>query len=511
MEEKRLLPEDREFFALVKRAGHANPFSDEREALDAEIARTAPAAGKAQRIEKAISAVQERMDAIAKKAPLDVQEYEPGDRNLLELGLWFLLFYQYRTTIDRMIREQMNADKKPGLLQPSPEKAPFASEALAFLSARGVPQEQARRYFELCYQFRRAYFFIKDALVGESPCMRKLRYDLWCNVFTQDLDLYGQYLCNRMEEFSSLFLGETGTGKGAAAAAVGRSGYIPFDAKKGRFIESFSKLFLAVNLSQFPETLIESELFGHRKGAFTGAMENYDGVLSRCSPHGAILLDEIGELSEQLQIKLLQVFQERVYFPVGSHKAESFRGRIIAATNRPLDALRHQGRFRDDFYYRLCSDVIVVPPLRQRLREDPGELGVLVGFLVKRMLGQPSAEITAMVLRVIGERLGADYPWYGNVRELEQCVRRVLLRNTYDGQIERAPGDLGDFLMGLMRTGDIDAHRLLGGYCKLLHLRYGTYEEVARRTGLDRRTVAKYVREWDAGVDDGPAGEGEPA
>ena len=159
--------------------------------------------------------------------------------------------------------------------------------------------------------------------------------------------------------------------------ALGRSGFIPFDARKGCFAESFTRNFIAINLSQYPESLLESELFGHKKGAFTGAIENHEGIFSRCTPHGSIFLDEIGDVSVPVQIKLLQVLQERHFVPLGSHEAKRFKGRVIAATNRPLAELR-DGRMRDDFYYRLCSDVIEVPALRQRIAESAGELEQLV-------------------------------------------------------------------------------------------------------------------------------------
>jgi transcriptional regulator with GAF, ATPase, and Fis domain len=109
--------------------------------------------------------------------------------------------------------------------------------------------------------------------------------------------------------------------------------------------QSFTRGFVPLNLSQYPETLIESELFGHKKGAFTGAVEAHEGVFSRCSPHGEIFLDEIGDVSTHLQIKLLQVLQERTFSPVGSHEKLRFRGRVIAATNQSLDALRDQSFF----------------------------------------------------------------------------------------------------------------------------------------------------------------------
>jgi transcriptional regulator with PAS, ATPase and Fis domain len=311
-----------------------------------------------------------------------------------------------------------------------------------------------------------------------------LRRHLWNNVFTHDIRVYAVRLWNRMEDFSTLLLGETGTGKGAAAAAIGRSGFIPFDDKRGCFAESFMATFQAINLSQFPETLIESELFGHRKGAFTGAITDHAGVLARCSPHGAIFLDEIGEVSVPTQIKLLQVLQDRTFEPVGSHEVVRFRGRVIAATNKPLDVLRSSGEFRDDFYYRLCSDVIVVPTLRERIREEPAELAELVKLMAGRFGVGPAA---------ILEALPARYAWPGNVRELEQAVRRVILTREYAGDHRAVAPDLVGQLQAGIAAGTLDADALLAGYCRVLHERHATLEEVARRTNLDRRTVKAYL------------------
>src|SRR5437867_3378731 len=250
--------------------------------------------------------------------------------------------------------------------------------------------------------------------------MRKLREALWNNVFTHNLRGYEAALWNRMEDFSTLLLGETGTGKGAAAAAIGRSAFIAYLPGERRFAANFAESFIAINLSQFPEALIESELFGHRKGAFTGAIDHHAGVLERCSAHGALFLDEIGEVSTPVQIKLLQVLQERIFTPLGGHERRRFSGRVIAATNRPLAHLRREGRFRDDFFYRLCSDVIEVPTLRQRITESTGELELLVRLLVERIAGTPDSALVAEVLEALENGLPHDYGWPGNVRELEQ-------------------------------------------------------------------------------------------
>ncbi len=324
--------------------------------------------------------------------------------------------------------------------------------------------------------------------------MRILREHLWDCVFTHDIRWFETRLWNRMEDFSVLLLGETGTGKGAAAAAIGRSGFIPFDPARNCFAASFTRNFVAMNLSQYSEGVLESELFGHRKGAFTGAVENHEGLFSRCAPHGVIFLDEIGDVAVPVQIKLLQVLQERLFYPVGSHEARRFSGRVVAATNRPLDELRGAGRFRDDLYYRLCSDVITLPTLRERLREDPAELYLLLASILQRLTGESDGRGQALVRKALERDLERGYPWPGNVRELEQAVKRIVLTGEYRGGEPRGRGrDETERLCGGVRDGSFSAEELLVRYCALLYRRHGSYEEVARRTRLDRRTVKRYV------------------
>jgi transcriptional regulator with GAF, ATPase, and Fis domain len=247
-------------------------------------------------------------------------------------------------------------------------------------------------------------------------------------------------------------------------------------------------------LSQYSEGVLESELFGHRKGAFTGAVEHHDGLFSRCAPHGVIFLDEIGDISVPVQIKLLQVLQERVFFPVGSHEAKRFSGRIIAATNKPLDELAGEGKFRADLYYRLCSDVITLPPLRQRLKEDSTEMDNLLGSILSRLAGKTSDREQQLVKKVLKRDLGPDHSWPGNVRELEQAVKRIILTGHY--QVKKSDARLqddADRLSKEIREGVLNAESLITGYCTMLYKSLGSYEEVSRRTQLDRRTVKKYV------------------
>ena len=179
-----------------------------------------------------------------------------------------------------------------------PLTVPFADEMIGELVRSGFTEEQAARYFALFFQLRRAFYFILRSLAGECESMRQLREALWNNVFTHDMRGYDAALWNRMEDFSTLLLGETGTGKGPGRGGDRPLGVHPLPSRpSARFAANFTETFIAINLSQFPETLIESELFGHRKGSFTGAIDHHQGVFERCSAHGALFLDEIGEVS----------------------------------------------------------------------------------------------------------------------------------------------------------------------------------------------------------------------
>jgi transcriptional regulator with AAA-type ATPase domain len=479
---------DREFFAALSEIVFDNPFRTERAERVVRLVPAAPLGDFDVHRDALAQVVAPRVEPWLRDGAEPLRHLAVRDRELVELAFLYVCYHRYLPPIDALIERQATQGGAPLTVG-------FAGEVIREIQRCPMAEDRAVRFFGFFFQLRRAFYFIHRSLAGECESMRRLREALWNSVFTHDMRQYEVALWDRMEDFSTLLLGETGTGKGSAAAAIGRSAFIPYVPGEHRFASNFAESFIAINLSQFPETLIESELFGHRKGAFTGAIDHHAGVFERCSGHGALFLDEIGEVSIPVQIKLLQVLQERTFTPLGGHERKRFSGRVIAATNRPLARLRRDGRFRDDFFYRLCSDVIEVPTLRQRIVESAGELELLVGLLVGRIAGGPDSALVSQVLEALESGLPRDYAWPGNVRELEQAVRRVLLTGRYAAEVEPGESDETTQLVEKLRAGELTASELVARYSALLYRRLGTYAEVAKRTGVDPRTTRKYVED----------------
>jgi two-component system response regulator AtoC len=204
-----------------------------------------------------------------------------------------------------------------------------------------------------------------------------------------------------------LITGESGTGKELIARAIHNNA-------------TPQEPFVSVNCSAIVETLLESELFGHEKGAFTGATYRKQGKFELAG-HGTIFLDEIGDMSANLQTKLLRVLQEREFTRVGGHDVLRTEARVIAATNRNLEGMVAQGAFREDLYYRLKVITVHVPPLRERKEDIP--------LLVEHFLQKINAEVHREVFKVpdnVLEQL-IRYDWRGNVRELENVLTRAVV------------------------------------------------------------------------------------
>lgn len=339
------------------------------------------------------------------------------------------------------------------------------------------------------FQLRRAFHFIFLSIYGGSLPAARLRAEVWNSVFSHDMRRFRRGLYERMGDITTLVTGPSGTGKELVARALGLSRFIPFDPEAGAFTESFEDAFFALNLSALSPTLIESELFGHRRGAFTGAVEDRSGWFEVCPPFGTIFLDEIGEVSGAIQVKLLRVLQTRTFQRLGDTRERRFGGKIVAATNRDPEVELREGRMREDFYYRICSDMVRTPSLREQLDDSPEELKNLIDAVARGLVGPDEVEaLTAEVETWVGEHLGPSYPWTGNFRELEQCVRNILIRGRYLPMATEPRSPERRFL-DRVAAGELDAEALLSGYVTLVYARTGSYQEAARRLGLDRRTV----------------------
>jgi two-component system, NtrC family, response regulator HydG len=232
-----------------------------------------------------------------------------------------------------------------------------------------------------------------SGVLGTSPRIREI-FDLLAMVAPS--------------EATVLLLGETGTGKELVAQAIHRNSL------------RAAGPFVVVNCAALPETLLESELFGHERGAFTGATNRKEGrfVLAH---HGTLFLDEVGELSLPIQAKLLRVLQAREFEPLGSTHTVKVDVRIITATNRDLEKMVREGRFRDDLFYRLNVFPVMLPPLRERQEDLP----TLAAFFLQKFSEKNRREGISLAPEVL-EAL-RRYPWPGNIRELENVMERAVI------------------------------------------------------------------------------------
>jgi two-component system, NtrC family, response regulator PilR len=255
-------------------------------------------------------------------------------------------------------------------------------------------------------------------VVGKSPCM---------------VEVYKTIGTVAMGESTILVTGESGTGKELVARAI-------HEASRRR-----DRPFVSINCGAFPETLLESELFGYMKGAFTGAAANKKGLFE-AAEGGSIFLDEIGDMTPAMQVKLLRVLQERRLRPLGGTAEIPIDVRVIAATNRDLEAGIRQGSFREDLYYRIAVITIHIPALRERSEDVP----LLAYYFLRHYAEKAGKNISGIAPEAL--RCLESYGWPGNVRQLENAIERaVALETTSEIRLERLPE------MVRNRTGSIES------------------------------------------------------
>ncbi len=316
-----------------------------------------------------------------------------------------------------------------------------------------------RKEVESRYHFHR--------LIGKCPSMQKI-YDLIERISDSSINI--------------LITGETGTGKELVAKAIHYNG----SRKEARFV--------AVNCAAIPESLLESELFGYKKGAFTDAKTDKRGLVFEAG-EGTLFLDEITEMPLVLQAKLLRVIEEREVRPLGDTISHPIDVRVISASNRDLKELIHQGRFREDLYYRLKAIDIELPPLRQR-RED-------IPLLVEHFTQKFSEELKKRVPGISEEalRILIGYAWPGNVRELENVIHRAMtLSQTEVILPEDLPASMvqepDENLLEKSLQGKYTIDQLEKEYIRKVLIEVGgNKSKAAEVLGLDRKTLYRKLEE----------------
>jgi transcriptional regulator with PAS, ATPase and Fis domain len=298
-------------------------------------------------------------------------------------------------------------------------------------------------------------------------------------------------LISKIADSSSTILitGESGTGKELAARAIHEQ-----SARR-------DQPFVPVNCGAIPEELLESELFGHVRGAFTGAVNSRQGRFQLANG-GTLFLDEIGEMSPKLQVKLLRVLQERQFEPVGSDRAVQVDVRVVAATNRDLHVAVREGKFREDLFYRLNVLPVHLPPLRER----EGDISLLVNHFLGLHGGRKAKEAPRMQLEAMA--VLENYRWPGNVREVENLVERLVVLNE-DGVIRTS--ELPDYVVqnaapeqsqgaaAALPASGMDLDRYLekienGFICQALERARGNKTLAAGMLNLNRTTFIERLR-----------------
>lgn len=335
---------------------------------------------------------------------------------------------------------------------------PFRSNQLLNAVARCLDRTRLMRENDVLrheLKSRSHQLYLRNKLLGNSAAIRQVRETI-----------------ARVAPLptSVLFTGQSGTGKEIAA----------------RSLHSLShradKLFVPINCGAIPSDMIESELFGHLKGAFTGAGKAREGLFLHAQG-GTLFLDEIGELPFPLQSKLLRVLEDRRVRPVGSEREIPFDARFVFATNADLKSRVEAGTFRADLYYRINVLQIDLPPLHER-GDDVQELAVLFMRDLAQQLGMPPVPIDDKIRVVI-----ARYAWPGNIRELRNLIERTVILGRFPNDLERSvdPGDRGG-----QSLAELERRQILS----VLRETDGDREEAARRLGISRKTIDRKCASW---------------
>jgi transcriptional regulator with AAA-type ATPase domain len=477
--------------------GFTNPFGVERIALEKQILGSdyTPAfhiwiiTPTHQGFSPNLAKLSQCAEELVQKAQQRLQtDYTPNNQEWEvygELAL-YALYYRYESAFYQVVTEEhLSRVVMPFFGRFSKDwQAIFGGTPLA-----EQHQYQLEHMFALFFQIRRAFHFIFRAILGTSQAASNLRMAVWQSIFGYNIRRYHRSLYARMHEVSTLILGESGTGKELVASAIGLARYIPFNAKNQRFEGDYLQDFQAVHLAALPLTLLESELFGHKKGSFTGAAADRAGYLETSHHSQSVFLDEIGELPAEIQVKLLRVLQNRQFMRVGDNQRREFYGKIISATHRNLAEAIDSGKFRADLYYRLCSDIIYTPSLATQLADNPEELQHLITLVTAKIVNADIANEVAQEAHLWIQQHLPHYQWAGNMRELEQCVRSILIHGAYRPAQAQQHSDVRQQFAASILQGQLTNAQILGRYYALVYAQTSSYEASAQILNTNWRTI----------------------
>src|SRR5579863_332262 len=451
-------PRDRHLLASAAGLGYANPFLPERIGFEkALLGREFQPAGPVWSVSISKPDVtppnataiyrklNDRIDTL-RETLASASDPGPEDLAIYEESVHYLLYQRYysdfaSTRSKMQFYREFLADWNRLLHLPGKRFESSAEPAHVFACFR---------------QIYRAFHHVYDNIIGNSMPAARLRASIWQSIFTQDMRRYRRTMYRKLGEFPTLITGPSGTGKELIARAIAGSRYVPFDPTRMEFADPKTETFLPINIAALSPAHVESELFGHRRGSFTGAVADRKGWLEICPPSGSVFLDELGEMEHAIQVKLLRVMETRSFSPVGDTSAREFHGKLIAATNRDLPSEIQAGRFREDLYYRLCADLIQTPSLAEQIADSPGVLREVLHYMTVRTVGDEAEHCLPEIEAWIATHLPAEYAWPGNYRELEQCVRNVIIRRSYR-PLETAPAPSEDELTRRFRAGEFTA------------------------------------------------------
>lgn len=487
---------DRHFLTAVAGLGYANPFLPERidfekAALGREFQPSAPVWSVSVTAPEAappnVTAIYRKLNdriALVRDAVSAAPDVSSEELAIYEETVHYFLYQRYYSAFAA----------EPGKWRFYRDFLADWNRLLHLPGKRFESSAEPAHVFACFRQIHRAFHHIYDNIIGNSMPAARLRASIWQSIFTQDMRRYRRTMYRKLGEFPTLITGPSGTGKELIARAIAGSRYVPFDAVRMEFADPKEETFLPINIAALSPALVESELFGHRRGSFTGAIADRKGWLEICPATGCVFLDELAEMDLAIEVKLLRVLETRRFSPVGDTAVREFRGKLIAATNRDLPSEIQAGRFREDLYYRLCADQIRTPSLADQIADTPGVLRELLQYMVQRTVGEQGERCLPEVETWVATNLPRGYAWPGNYRELEQCVRNVIIRGTYLPVQQGAAAE--DAWMRRFRRGELTADEVLARYAAEVYGLTGSYEEAAKRMKIDRRTVKARVEAY---------------